>query len=143
MSVTLPGEAEAWIDAYGRRLAENDDYVEAASGWGVEFDGDFVFEVLPDELYDGEALVLYIALEDGAVEETRLLETPAAAEHGFVLRADYADWKRLINDEIDIVSAVMGGTFDVDGSKMRAMRYQGALVEMGETATRVDTEFER
>lgn len=142
MSVTLPGEAEAWIDAYGRRLAENDDYAAAASGWGVEFDGDFVFEVLPDELYDGEPLALYIALEDGVVEETRLLSDPDDADHGFALRAGYADWKRLINGEIDVVPAVMSGTFDVDGSKLKAMRYQGALVEMGETATRVDTEFE-
>lgn len=142
MSVTLPGEAATWIDTYRRRLNDNDDFVEATSGWGVDFDGDFVLEILPDDVYDGEPVVFYLALEDGTCLEADVLADPDELAHGFALRGSYTDWKRLIQGELDIVPAVMNGTLDVDGSKMRAMRYQQAFVEMGETARGIDTDFE-
>jgi putative sterol carrier protein len=141
MAITLPDEADAWIDAYRARLNDSDEFAAAADGWGVEFDGDLVFEILPDETYDGDPLYLYFGLRDGECLETELLADPNAVAHGFTIRADYADWKRLLTGEIDIIQSVMDGTFDVDGSTMRAMRYQDVFVEMCATAVRLDTQF--
>lgn len=142
MAVRLPADADDWIDAYRRRLNDNEAFAEAASGWGVEFDGDFVFEILPDDTYDGDPLFLYLAMRDGECLESTVLEDPNEVAHGFALRGDYTDWKRLIEGEIDIIKAVMTGTFDADGSTMQAMRYQQAFAEMSDTATQVDTTFE-
>jgi len=141
MAITLPDEAGTWISAYRRLLNDNDAYAEAAAGWGVDFDGDFVLEILPDDTYDGDPIYFYLALRDGECLDVDVLDDPNAVAHGYAIRGDYADWKRLIQGELEIVTGVMTGTLDVDGSTMQAMRYQDALVEMGETATRVGTEF--
>jgi putative sterol carrier protein len=54
-----------WLDAYQAALNDNETYQEASEGWGVDFDGDFVFEItdvpvsettvgdLPDDLPEG------------------------------------------------------------------------------------------
>jgi len=141
MAIALPDEAEAWVESFRERLNDNADYETAADGWGVGFDGDFVLEILPDDTYDGQPLYFYLELRDGDCLQASVLGDPDEVAHGYALRGDYTDWKRLIRGELDIVPAVMNGVLDVDGSKMRAMRYQNALVEMGETAAQVDTEF--
>lgn len=141
MAITLPEEADAWIDAYGHRLNDDEDFAVAASGWGVDFDGDFVLEILPDDTYDGEPIYFYLALRDGECLDTDVLDDPNAVAHGFTLRGHYADWKQMLDGEFDIVQAVMDGTFDVDGSTMRAMRYQEVFIEMCAVAAEIDTDF--
>ncbi|MEF8881298.1 MAG: SCP2 sterol-binding domain-containing protein [Halapricum sp.] len=141
MAITLPDEADTWVRTFRRLLNDNDAYAEAAAGWGVDFDGDFVLEILPDDVHDGDPLYFHLELRDGECLQASVLEDPNEVAHGYALRGDYADWKRLIQGELGIVTAVMNGTLDANGSTMRAMRYQDALVEMGETAARVDTEF--
>lgn len=141
MAITLPDEADAWIRTFRRLLNDNDAYAEAAAGWGVDFDGDFVLEILPDEIYDSDPMYFYLGLQDGECLQSAVLEDPNEVAYGYALRGDYTDWKRLIQGELDIVTGVMNGVLDADGSTVRAMRYQDALVELGETATRVDTEF--
>lgn len=142
MAIELPAEAEAWAESFRDRLNDNDAYAEAADGWGVGFDGDFVFEIEPDSIYDGEPLYLYLELRDGECLQTAVLDEPGDVAHGYALRGPYSDWKRIIQGEADIVASVMDGTLEADGSKMRALRYQNALVEMGETAARVETDFQ-
>jgi len=142
MAIELPTEAEAWVESFRDRLNDNDAYAKAADDWGVGFDGDFVLEILPDDTYDGDPLYLYLELRDGECLQTAVLDDPGEVAHGYALRGGYDDWKRIIQGEADIVSSVMDGTLEADGSKVRAMRYQSALVEMGKTATRVETEFQ-
>lgn len=55
---------EEWLKEYRRRLNENEEFARAAKGWGVDFNGDYIFEItdlpvdeyrvkdLPDELYE-------------------------------------------------------------------------------------------
>ncbi|MCU4719281.1 SCP2 sterol-binding domain-containing protein [Halapricum hydrolyticum] len=142
MAIALPDEAESWIESFRDRLNDNDAYAEAADGWGVDFDGDFVLEILADGTYDGEPLYFYLELRDGDCLQAAVLDDPDEVAHGYALRGTYTDWKRIIQGEVDIVSGVMDGTLEADGSKIRAMRYQQALVEMGETAARVETDFQ-
>jgi len=139
MTVTLPEESEEWIGRWRQRLNDNDAYAEAAEGWGVGFDGDFCFEMLPDETYDGEPIRFRVELEDGrcpAVEEVD--DDP---DCGFALRAPYGAWKPLIRGDVDVLGAVMGGDFEVEGSKMKLLSYREAAAELGETAAGVETEF--
>jgi putative sterol carrier protein len=64
-----------------------------------------------------------------------------SSEYGFALRADYSDWVRVIRGELSATAVATGGTFDVEGSKLKVMQYADAAAEMVATATRVDTEF--
>lgn len=76
--------SRAWLESYRENLNENDRYAAVSEGWGVDFDGDFVFVVqglplaettvgeLPDDLTDPLVATL-AALDDGeyaALQET-------------------------------------------------------------------------
>jgi putative sterol carrier protein len=139
MTVTLPDQSDEWIRRWRERLNDNEDYAEATEGWGVGFDGDFCFEIQPDDAYDGDPIRFRVELEDGncpSVDEVE--ENP---DCGFALRAPYSAWKPLIRGEVDVMGAVMGGDFTVEGSKMKLLSYREAAAELGETAAAVDTEF--
>lgn len=74
-----------WLERYRENLNENETYDEASEGWGVDFEGDFVFVIqslpveettvgdLPDELTDP----LVEALESTNEEEFARLEEAA------------------------------------------------------------------
>lgn len=132
---------EDWIRAWRRELNDNDAYAAAADGWGVGFDGDFVFEVRPDRRYDGDPVVYHVELEDGECLGARAVDGVAASDYGFALRADYTDWVRVIHGELDAMAVATGGAFDVEGSKLKVMQYADAAAAMLDTATLVDTEF--
>lgn len=65
--------SEEWLGAYRENLNDNDVYREASEGWGIEFDGDFLFVVedLPlDERTVGDLPTELVAPFDEAVKST-------------------------------------------------------------------------
>lgn len=142
MAITFPHEAAEWLEAYREVLNDSDDYAEEGADWGVDFDGSFVFEIRPDSAYDGDSVYMYLDLVDGTCTETAILEDPSDREHGFALRADFTDWKALIEGELNPIEAILSGPFDLDGDRVKVMQWSGAGIAMTELAAEVDTEFE-
>jgi putative sterol carrier protein len=142
MAIELPSEADDWIRQWRRQLNDNPKFAQGADGWGVGFNGDFLFEIQPDDTYSGDPLRFAVELEDSECTSVAKIDHPREADHGFALRGTYTDWKQLIRGELGVVDAIMGGGFDVEGSKLKLMQYQDAAVAMAETAAAVDTDFE-
>lgn len=142
MSVKLPSEAEEWIGQYKDALNESAEYAEAGEGWGVGFNGDFIFEIQPDDAYDGEPVYFYLALQDGDCQDAYVTEDPDGEDWGFAFRGDYSDWKRLTNGAVDPVEGMMDGTFDLDGDMQKVMQYSQAAIVMTEVSGDIGTEFD-
>ncbi len=142
MAYRLPSEADQWVQNYRANLNESEDYTEAGEGWGIGFNGDFIFHIQPDDSYDGESVYLYLALEDGSCEEAYATDDPDREEWGFAFRGGAADWKRLMTGDLGPVEGMMDGTFDLDGDMQKIMQYSQAAVVMTELASDVDTEFD-
>lgn len=142
MALKLPSDADEWVEEWAQNLNESADYSEAGSGWGVGFNGDFLFEIKPDDTYDGDPFYLFLELEDGTCHGAELVDDPDDVDWGFAFRGDYADWKRLFAGEIGAVQGMMEGLFDLDGDQQKVMQYSNAAVIMTETANQIDTEFE-
>ena len=142
MAIKLPSEADAWIREWGNKLNESEEYSEAAAGWGVGFNGDFLFEIQPDAEYDGDPVTLFVALEDGSCTDAYEADDPESEDWGFAFRGSASDWKRLVQGEIDPVEGLMNGQFDLDGDMQKVLQYSRGAVVMTENAGKVDTEFE-
>jgi len=142
MSVKLPSEADEWIEQYKEKLNESEEYSEAGQGWGSGFNGDFLFEIRPDGVYDGESVYFYLELEDGTCHDAYVTEDPESEDWGFAFRGDYSNWKKLTNGEVDPVEGMMDGTFDLDGDMQKVMQYSQAAIVMTENAGKIDTDFE-
>lgn len=139
--MAIPFPSDEWISEWRERLNDNEDYAEKGQGWGVDFNGDFVFHVraddrLPDDRY------FFIGLEDGECTEAREIDDPDDVDAGFVYRGDYADWVALNQGEVGPIDGMMSGTFDIEGDMQKVLQYSQAAVVMTEAAGEVDTEFE-
>lgn len=134
MTVTLPDGADAWTDRLQDELNGREGFQAAAAG----FDAAFRFEILPDETYSGDPVALTVVVEDGACSEAG---TGREADYDFALRGPYAAWRALLEDELDVTAAVMGGPFDLEGPTMRLMQRRDAVTELLDAAQSVETEF--
>ncbi len=157
--------SQAWFAEYGARVDEDEEYKEASEGWGVDFNGDFIFEMtdmpieemdidampgyLQEELdtyvteTDGKGHVgqAYIALEDGGCSECYLIESEDEVENGFHLSADTDTWKALLRQELGVIDGLMGGKFELDGDMQKVLQYSDAAVQLTELASSIDAEF--
>lgn len=93
-----------WLHTYRAALNNNETYREASEGWGVDFDGDFVFEItdiptgttiadLPEDL-SGEFRENLESLSDERVDEL-LTDAPSALEDRMA-EQDGDDHERLV-----------------------------------------------
>ncbi|MCT9097324.1 SCP2 sterol-binding domain-containing protein [Haloarchaeobius sp. HME9146] len=142
MTIAMPSEAGAWIDAWQDKLNESEKYSEVGAGWGVGFNGSFLFVIEPDTLYDGEPVILYVDLEDGECTEAKQVDSEDDVDWGFAFRGSYSDWKELVHGDLDAIEGMMGGRFDLDGDMQKVLQYSNAAVVMTENASEIDTEFE-
>ena len=140
MSLRFPGDGDAWIREYDELLDDSDDY--AGAGWGVGFDGDFLFVVEPDDAYDGPTARFLLGLGDGDCTGAREVDDPDAETYGFTFRGPYTNWRQLFEGELGPVDGMMFGAFEIDGDTQKLLQYSEAAVEMTETGRRIDTVFE-
>lgn len=138
MAKTFP--SDEWFDELKDRLNSNETYAEQAEGWGLDFDGDFVFTIQPaDEL--GETVQYFIGLLDGECTEVYRIDDPASEDFGFEMIGDYASWKRLVRGELGAIEGIMSGDFELDGSMNTLLKYQDAATTFVGTCSEIDTEF--
>lgn len=142
MAYVLPSEADDWIGAWAAKLNESESYSEVGQGWGIGFNGDFLFEIQPDEVFDGDAIYLFVALEDGECTGAYQTTDPEGEDWGFAYRGDYSHWKQLIQGALGAIDGLMEGKFDLDGDMQKVLQYSQAAIVMTENAGDVDTEFE-
>ncbi|WP_254829272.1 SCP2 sterol-binding domain-containing protein [Haloglomus salinum] len=138
MAKTFP--SDEWFDELGDRLNANETYTEQAEGWGVDFDGDFIFTI---EAGDGlpETYHYFIGLEDGDCTGTRPVDNPAEVENGFELSGPYGNWQSLVRGEMGAIEGIMGGDFELDGSMNTLLKYQDAATTFVESCSEIETEF--
>lgn len=141
MPITLPSEADEWIQAWRDELNASEEYSEAGEGWGTDFDGSFLFEMEPDSTYDGEPIFLYADLEDGECVEARVIDDRNEVDWGFAYRGPYSSWKELVTGDLGAIEGLMDGQFELDGDMQKVLQYSEAATIMTENAARIDTEF--
>lgn len=135
MTLTLPADAADWATAWRERINGREDFAAAAA----EFTATFLFEIRPDDSYDGDPVRIRITIDDGACSETAIVD--GAADYDFALRGPYDAWRDLLAGELDVSESVMDGTFDVEGNTMTLLQRQEAVAEMVAAAQTIDTEF--
>ena len=134
MSTTLPDAADEWVSEWRGALTDRPAFAEAAA----EFSATFRFEITPDDVYDGEQIVVRLVVEDGTCPAAELAED---FEYDFALVGPYEAWKAMLRDELDVADAVMSGPFDVEGDTMALLQHQEAVAELVRAAREIDTSF--
>ena len=157
--------SQAWFDEYKDGINGHDEYNEKSSGWGVDFNGDFIFKMtdmpvdsldidaMPEELQeemdqyisesggDGYVGQAFVGLEDGECTEAYLIESEDEVDEGFVLSGTYETWVDLIKGNIGAVDGMMSGKFDLEGDMQKVLQYTDSATILTEIAGGVDAYF--
>ncbi|EMA39464.1 sterol carrier protein [Halococcus morrhuae DSM 1307] len=157
--------SQAWFAAYEEEINGDEEYADVSEGWGVDFNGHFVFEMteMPVDELDVEAMPDYLqeeldtyldetddrgyvghafcGLEDGKCTGAYLVESPGEVDEGFLLSATTENWKALLEQEMGVIDGLMGGDFELDGDMQKILQYSDAAVKLTELAGEPDHEF--
>jgi len=139
--MAIPFPTDEWIREWEESLQNNEAYQDASEGWGVDFDGDFIFHLVADDRLP-EDRHFFIGLEDGDVYDCREIDGPEEVDYGFIYRGDYSDWVDLTKGQVGAIDGMMSGVFELDGDMQKVLQYSDAAVAMVETASDIDTDYE-
>jgi putative sterol carrier protein len=129
--------SDEWLKAYMEKLNSNAVYEDAGKNW----EGAMTFVVQKDASFDKDAY-MYLDLYHGKCRDAKFSfaesELPVPE---YKYSGPYANWRKLINKEIDPIQGLLTGKFKLQGSMMKVMRFTKAAKEMVNTTAMVQTEF--
>ena len=113
--------SNAWCDEWKNAL-NNDPAVEkTGKNWGVDFNGNFIFELQPGDGLDQTAYV-YLETAAGKCSDARLVKDPSEVDPGFYVIGSYADFKAVVKGEKDFIEGVVRGILKLKGDMSKIMR---------------------
>jgi putative sterol carrier protein len=153
-----------WFEDYQEKVNSNEEYAEKSAGWGVDFNGDFIFKMtdmplddidvdaMPEHIQDeldqyvsegasGHTGQTFVGLEDGKCTDAYLIESEDEVDNGFKLTGTYENWVELTRGNIGAVDGMMSGKFELDGDMQKILQYSDAATLLTECATQVDSVF--
>jgi putative sterol carrier protein len=149
-----------WLDEYRKMLNQNKEYKEAGKGWGVGWNGDFIFQIekipvdkisfeklppdvakeLREYVINGTSYSL-VQLKDGECTGARPLKDPKEVQVGFIEKGPYENWKKMSRGQLDPTRALLARQFTLEGDMAKVMRYSRAASLMAKVSASVKTEF--
>ena len=127
--------------AYKDAINANDEYKRAGKDWthGVVA---MVVKAEPS-LGIAEDLAMWLDVHEGVCRDCRLLPAREAEEKApFVVVASYAQWRQVIQREVDPTKALMQGKLKLTKGHMPTMvKHVNASKQLVESTTRVPTKF--
>jgi putative sterol carrier protein len=152
--------SKEWLEEYRKMLNQSKEYKEAGKGWGVGWNGDFIFQIenIPIDKISVEDLTAdqakelkeyiingtsysYIQLKDGECKGARPLKDPKEVEVGFIMKGPYENWKKLTKGEIDATRGLLARKFKLEGNMAKVMQYTRAANIMTNISSSIKTEF--
>ena len=132
--------SQEWCDEW--KLAINDDVAVAKTGknWGVDFNGNWLFEVTPGGGLEDTAYV-YLEAAAGKCLDARMLDDPSEEDAGFVVTGSYADFKPVVKGEADFLAAVVKGNFKMRGDMVKIMQYAKFIRAVANSISSFESEY--
>jgi putative sterol carrier protein len=140
MTAEFDFPSEEWMKEYKERVNASESYAETGAGWGVGFNGDFLYVIEADDRLP-ETRYFFIGLEDGEATEAMEVDDPDEVDAGFVLRGAYSDWIDLNNGDIGAVDGMMSGVFELEGDMQKVMQYTEAAVDLTDISSTIPTNY--
>jgi len=151
---------KAWLEEYRKMLNQSKEYKEAGKGWGVGWNGDFIFQIenipvdkisfkdLPTNVAkEAKEYIIngtsysYIQLKDGECKDARPIKDPKEVQVGFIMKGPYENWKKMTRGELDPTRALLARQFTLEGDMAKVMRYARAANLMTKISASIKTEF--
>jgi putative sterol carrier protein len=165
MAGLVPFPSLEYMEEYMKVLNSNKEFEQAGKGWGVGWNGNFIFQVegIPIDKIDIEAAMKVVSpdlasslvkqmndvssqggiayalikLKDGKCEGVGLVGSTTEVEVGFIMSGPYENWKKLIKGQLDAVRGLLSGQFKLKGDMSKVMKWMKAATMMSRLSSNV------
>ena len=132
--------SQEWCDEWKNAL-NNDPAVEkTGKKWGVDFNGNWVFEIQPGDGLE-ETVYLYLEVAEGKSTDVQILDDPSSKDPGFFAIGSYSDFKPVVKGEKDFVEGVVRGIFKIKGNMGKIMRNATFIRAMSNSISSFKNEY--
>ncbi|MDQ7783070.1 MAG: SCP2 sterol-binding domain-containing protein [Desulfomonilaceae bacterium] len=113
--------SQEWCEQWRNALNNDTAVAETGRNWGVDFNGNWVFEVQPGDGLD-KTVYVYLEASGGSCTEACILADPSERDPGFIVVGKYGDFKPVVKGEKDFIEGVVKGVFKIKGDMGKIMR---------------------
>lgn len=127
-----------WAEALEREINGSSEYRNAASNWGVGFNGDLCLAFEADDVLT-EPLTLLVRLEAGRCNGAAFGVDHSAA--GFTLRGPFGLWREILERKTMAATAILTGKLKVEGDKMTLLKHTASSRALIHCTASVETDW--
>ena len=138
MAVLYP--SQEWCKEWKKAINSSKAVQETGKNWGIDFNGDWIFEITPGAGLE-ETTYVYLAAEAGQCSDARLLTDPSEVEAGFICTGSYEDYKDAVKGEKDFIEGVVRGTFKLQGDMGKIMRNARFIRAVADSFSSFESEY--
>lgn len=133
---------KAWAAEYCQALNNSAEYADAASGWGIDFEGAMLLAMTKSGEIEDD-ISAFADLKDGKCLGITILKPGEAPprEPIMTLTGSFLVWKQLAMKELDPIQSLMQGLLKLEGDMTLALRYAKAAMELANVVENTDTSF--
>ena len=133
------GTAE-YAKALCDEINRSSEYRNAASKWGVGFNGNLLFAFEGDAALP-KALYLLLRLKEGHCDGADFVPGPSHPDTGFTLRAPFQLWRDVLERRTLAATAILTGKMKIEGDKVTLLKHAGSSRSLIHCTASVPTEF--
>lgn len=133
------GTAE-YAQALCDEINNSSEYRNAASKWGVGFNGNLLFAFEADDAIQ-DALYLLARLQAGRCDGAGFVPGPSHPDAGFTLRAPFRLWREILERRTLAATAILTGKMKVDGDMITLLKHAGSSRSLIHCVASIPTEF--
>ena len=132
--------SQEWCEEWRTAINSDTAVREAGKNWGVDFNGNWLFEVMPGGGLE-DTVYIYLEVDAGECRDARMLDDPSAVEPGFYVTGSYPDFSLVVKGEKDFIAGVVKRQFKVKGDMGRIMRNARFIRAVSGTFSSFESEY--
>lgn len=141
MTVLYP--SQEWCDAWKEAINNSEDAEKTGKNWGLDFNGTFLFEILPDAGLD-KATYIYLNDTGGKCKEARIVSGPDEVGAGYHVKGPYSVFKKIVKGELHFIeSLITGKVRRITGDMGKLMRNASFIGFVAESISSFEAEYLR
>ena len=132
--------SKEWCDEWKNAMNNDPGVKSTGKNWGVGFNGNFIFEILPGSGLD-EPAYLYLEVAAAKCSDAYMVNDPSEVEPGFYVTGTYTDFKPVVKGEKDFIEGVVRGIFKLTGDMSKIMRNASFIRAMANSISSFENEY--
>lgn len=113
--------SQEWCDEWKKAMNGDEAVAKTGKNWGVDFNGNWLFEVTPGSGLE-KTVFVYLEAAAGKCSDARMIDDPSTVDPGYFVIGSYEDFKPVVKGEKDFLAAVVTGSFKLKGDMTKIMR---------------------